>query len=78
MRQWTHVAGIIRLDNMGINIIRFPGRDVLEEILKSLANAIKAESDARFDLNFHWDTSHMVIEITPKKEGDPGSIKLIP
>ncbi|MCK5235904.1 MAG: hypothetical protein KAR06_02875 [Deltaproteobacteria bacterium] len=33
MSQWTHVAGIIRLDNMGICIIRFPGRDELEKIL---------------------------------------------
>ena len=34
MSQWTHVAGIIRLDNLGIVIIRSPGRDELEKILK--------------------------------------------
>ena len=39
MSQWTHVAGLITLDNLGatiIRLIRFPGREELNKISKEV------------------------------------------
>lgn len=49
MSQWTHLAGIIRLDSPGANIVRLPTRDKNEKIkaavVKALGNTCDYDSD---------------------------------
>lgn len=49
MSQWTHVAGLIRLDSIGVNIVRSPTRikneKVKDAVTKALGNTCDYDSE---------------------------------
>lgn len=51
-------------------------KDELHTRMVGLATAIKADANARFDLDVQWNNSRMLIEIKPSEELLPESIEL--
>ena len=50
MSQWTHLAGIIRVDSMGSAMVRLPSRDKLEKINEGITKALGITSSFEDDI----------------------------
>jgi len=54
MSQWSHVAGIIRLDSLGIHVVRLPYDEKLKFVKEAIAKALGSTCDFEDDVSV-WE-----------------------
>ncbi len=67
MSQWTHLAGLIRLDSMGANIVRLPVEEMNKRVKEAVAKALGNICD--------YDSSSETWDLCNVPQGSEGSLQ---